>query len=128
MKGSPLENTKNALLTSLSQLNAQDTFNIIVFNRAASLFSSSMETATEEAILNAIKWVDTNFVANGDTNIMLPLTQVLFICWNFQCAVQNFVLLFHGLLIKTFLCKTLDWISVKYTNVISLGIYLVFYD
>lgn len=77
MKGSPLENTKNALLTSLSQLNAQDTFNIIAFNGAVSLFSSSMETATEEAILNAIKWVDTNFVANGDTNIMLPLTQAM---------------------------------------------------
>ncbi|TKY64247.1 Inter-alpha-trypsin inhibitor heavy chain H5 [Spatholobus suberectus] len=77
MKGSPLENTKNALLTSLSQLNAQDTFNIIAFNGAVSLFSSSMETATEEAILNATKWVDTNFIANGDTNIMLPLTQAM---------------------------------------------------
>nr|KYP50475.1 Inter-alpha-trypsin inhibitor heavy chain H3 [Cajanus cajan] len=77
MKGSPLENTKNALLTSLSQLHAQDTFNIIAFNGAVSLFSSSMETATQEAILNATKWVDTNFIANGDTNIMLPLTQAM---------------------------------------------------
>ncbi|RDX68996.1 Inter-alpha-trypsin inhibitor heavy chain H5 [Mucuna pruriens] len=77
MKGSPLENIKNALLTSLSQLNAQDTFNIIAFNGAVYLFSSSMETATEEAILNATKWVDTNFIANGDTNIMLPLTQAM---------------------------------------------------
>ncbi|KAK7389676.1 hypothetical protein VNO78_24918 [Psophocarpus tetragonolobus] len=77
MKGTPLDNTKNALLTSLSQLNAQDTFNIIAFNGEVCLFSSSMETATEEAILNATKWVDTNFIANGDTNIMLPLTQAM---------------------------------------------------
>ncbi|KAK7349311.1 hypothetical protein VNO77_06581 [Canavalia gladiata] len=77
MKGSPLENTKNALLTSLSQLNAQDTFNIIAFNGEVYIFSSSMETATKEAILNAAKWVDTNFIANGGTNIMLPLTQAL---------------------------------------------------
>ncbi|XP_027907543.1 inter alpha-trypsin inhibitor, heavy chain 4 [Vigna unguiculata] len=77
MKGTPLDNTKNALLTSLSQLNAQDTFNIIAFNGALYLFSSSMESATEEAILNATKWVDTNFIANGDTNIMLPLTQAM---------------------------------------------------
>ncbi|KAL2336418.1 hypothetical protein Fmac_010864 [Flemingia macrophylla] len=77
MKGSPLENTKSALLTALSQLNAQDGFNIIAFNGAVSLFSSSMETATEEAILNATKWVETNFIANGDTNIMLPLIQAM---------------------------------------------------
>ncbi|XP_047169281.1 uncharacterized protein LOC124837865 [Vigna umbellata] len=77
MKGTPLDNTKNALLASLSQLNAQDTFNIIAFNGALYLFSSSMESATEEAILNATKWVDTNFIANGDTNIMLPLTQAM---------------------------------------------------
>ncbi|ESW07417.1 hypothetical protein PHAVU_010G128200 [Phaseolus vulgaris] len=77
MKGTPLDNTKNALLSSLSQLNAQDTFNIIAFNGALYLFSSSMESATEEAILNATKWVDTNFIANGDTNIMLPITQAM---------------------------------------------------
>ncbi|KAL2964510.1 hypothetical protein AAZX31_16G008300 [Glycine max] len=77
MKGTPLDNTKNALLTSLSQLSAQDTFNIIAFNGTVYLFSSSMERATEEAILNATTWVDTNFIANGDTNIMLPLTQLL---------------------------------------------------
>lgn len=86
MKGTPLDNTKNALLASLSQLNAQDTFNIIAFNGAFYLFSSSMESATEEAILNATKWVDTNFIANGDTNIMLPLTQViLLVIFNEMC-------------------------------------------
>ncbi|XP_061342895.1 uncharacterized protein LOC133289048 isoform X2 [Gastrolobium bilobum] len=77
MKGSPLDNTKNALLASLCQLNAQDTFNIIAFNGEVYLFSSSMETATEEAILNAAKWVGTTFIASGGTNIMLPLTRAM---------------------------------------------------
>ncbi|CAJ2663365.1 unnamed protein product [Trifolium pratense] len=77
MKGIPLENAKNALLASLSQLNLQDTFNIIAFNGEAYLFSPSMVTATNEAILKASTWVDTTFIANGGTNIMHPLTQAM---------------------------------------------------
>ena len=42
MKGSPLENVKNALLASLSQLNAQDTFNIIAFNEDFYLLFTSL--------------------------------------------------------------------------------------
>ncbi|KAJ1401083.1 von Willebrand factor, type A [Sesbania bispinosa] len=80
MKGSPLENTKNALLASLSQLNAQDKFNIIAFSGEVYLMSPAMEAATEEAISNAAKWVETTFNANGGTNIMLPLTQVILSC------------------------------------------------
>ncbi|KAI4355416.1 hypothetical protein L6164_004192 [Bauhinia variegata] len=77
MRGSPLENAKNALLASLSQLNVHDTFNIIAFNEEEYLFSSSMEVATERAILNATQWVDANFIAKGGTNILLPLTQAM---------------------------------------------------
>ncbi|KAI4329070.1 hypothetical protein L6164_021372 [Bauhinia variegata] len=77
MRGSPLENAKNALLASLSQLNVQDTFNIIAFNEEACLFSSTMEPATEKAILNATQWVETNFTAKGGTNILLALTQAM---------------------------------------------------
>lgn len=80
MRGSPLENAKNALLASLSQLNAQDKFNIIAFNGEVYLLSPLMEKATKEAILNASKWVDTTFVANGGTDIMLPVTQVVLVC------------------------------------------------
>jgi secreted protein with Ig-like and vWFA domain len=79
MKGIPLENSKNALLASLSQLNLQDTFNIIAFNGESYLFSPSMVTATNEAVLKASTWVDTTFIANGGTNIMHPLTQVILI-------------------------------------------------
>ncbi|KAI9102876.1 hypothetical protein K1719_023315 [Acacia pycnantha] len=77
MKGSPLENAKNALLASLSQLNAQDTFNIIAFNEDFYLFSPSTEPATEGAILNATQWIGTMFNAKGGTNILLPLTQAV---------------------------------------------------
>ncbi|GAU33000.1 hypothetical protein TSUD_358670 [Trifolium subterraneum] len=77
MKGIPLENAKNALLASLSQLNLQDTFNIIAFNGESYLFSPSMVSATNEAILKASTWVDTTFIANGGTNIMHPLTQAM---------------------------------------------------
>ena len=80
MKGSPLENIKNALLASLSQLNAQDTFNILAFNGEVYLLSPLMETATQDAILKASKWVESTFIANGGTNIMLPLTQVILSC------------------------------------------------
>lgn len=84
MKGSPLENAKNALLVLLAQLNPQDTFNIIAFNGDVYLLSPSMETATEEAISKASKWVETTFNANGGTNIMHPLTQVILILLKFS--------------------------------------------
>ncbi|BBG98781.1 inter-alpha-trypsin inhibitor heavy chain-related protein, partial [Prunus dulcis] len=77
MLGDPLENAKNALLASLSNLNRDDTFNIIAFNGEIHLFSSSMELATNEAMLKAKEWASTNLTANGGTNILLPLKQLL---------------------------------------------------
>ncbi|KAM2653937.1 hypothetical protein EV2_025508 [Malus domestica] len=77
MLGDPLENAKNALLASLSNLNREDTFNIIAFNEGVHLFSSSMELATNEAMLKAKNWVDANLNANGGTNILLPLREAM---------------------------------------------------
>ncbi|MED6193784.1 hypothetical protein PIB30_022702 [Stylosanthes scabra] len=77
MKGSPLENTKNALIASLSHLNPQDTFNIIAFNEEFRLFSISMEPATVEARLSATNWVEATCFANGGTNMLNPLTQAM---------------------------------------------------
>lgn len=71
-----LMSVKDALLESLSMLNPQDSFNIIAFNHEAHLFSSSMETATREAISNASQWISNTFVGNGGTDILLPLEQV----------------------------------------------------
>ncbi|CAL0317955.1 unnamed protein product [Lupinus luteus] len=91
MKGIPLENIKHAVLASLSQLSAQDTFNLIAFNVEVNLWSPCMEPATEEAILKATKWVDTTFIANGGTNIMLPLTKAMKL---FQKSTNSISLIF----------------------------------
>lgn len=80
MLGSPLEDAKNALLASLSNLNPEDTFNIIAFNEKVHLFSASMELATKEAMSKATEWVGTNLVANGGTNILLPMEHVNLLC------------------------------------------------
>lgn len=77
MRGAPIEDTKNALLASLSNLNPEDTFNIIAFNEEVNLFSPSMELAKTEAISKATQWISTNLVANGGTNIQLTLEQVI---------------------------------------------------
>lgn len=76
MRGSPLENTKAALIASLFKLNPLDSFNIIAFNNDTLLFSSSLELATEEAIEKATRWISTYFIADGGTNMLLPLNQV----------------------------------------------------
>ncbi|XP_052182839.1 uncharacterized protein LOC127795290 [Diospyros lotus] len=77
MRDSPLENARSALLAALSKLNPVDSFNIITFNEGTRLFSSSMELATKEATENATHWIGRNFIAEGGTNIMLPLDQAL---------------------------------------------------
>lgn len=76
MVGGPLENAKDALFAALYKLNPVDYFNIIAFNGNTSVFSSSMELATEDAIRNATQWISINFIAEGGTNMSLPLNQV----------------------------------------------------
>lgn len=76
MSGDPLENAKFALMASLSKLNPKDTFNIVAFNGEVLLFSPSMKLATKEAISEATEWVGERLIANGGTNILLPLNQV----------------------------------------------------
>lgn len=76
MRGGPLDNAKTALLTALSKLDPADTFNIIAFHDLCLAFSSSLERATKEAIENAYRWIDNNFIADGGTNISTPLSQV----------------------------------------------------
>lgn len=77
MREGSLENTKVALLAVLSKLSPLDYFNIIAFNESTQLFSSSLEPATKEAIENATQWISRSFIAEGGTNILLPLNQVL---------------------------------------------------
>ncbi|KVI08674.1 hypothetical protein Ccrd_012946 [Cynara cardunculus var. scolymus] len=41
------------------------------------MFSSSLELATKETITNATEWMNTNIVADGGTNLLLPLKQAI---------------------------------------------------
>ncbi|KAK4736214.1 hypothetical protein R3W88_010475 [Solanum pinnatisectum] len=77
MQGRPLENVKSALLAALSKLSPADTFNVIAFNGKSLLFSSSMEPSGKESIGKATQWIDQNFVAEGSTDISLPLNQAI---------------------------------------------------
>ncbi|KAJ7003274.1 hypothetical protein NC653_008500 [Populus alba x Populus x berolinensis] len=77
MKGGPFESAKNGLLSSLQKLNPEDSFNIIAFNVETYLFSSVMEQATEEAIIEATRWLNDKLTADGGTNILVPLKQAI---------------------------------------------------
>lgn len=76
MRGKLIEDTKNALLTALSKLNHDDSFNILAFNGETYLFSKTMELASGDAVERATEWINTNFVAGGGTNISHPLNTV----------------------------------------------------
>lgn len=80
MRGKLLEDTKNTLSAALLKLGPNDSFSIIAFNSEMLVFSSSVQLATSEALENAIQWMNTNFIAGGGTNILLPLNKVLFLC------------------------------------------------
>ncbi|KAL0441339.1 UNVERIFIED_CONTAM: Inter-alpha-trypsin inhibitor heavy chain H5 [Sesamum radiatum] len=77
MQGSPLENVKTALVAALLKLNPVDTFNIIAFNGSSLLFSPSLVPATKEGIGKVSEWIQTNFIAEGGTNISAPLDQAI---------------------------------------------------
>lgn len=78
MEGAPLEGTKIALSAALTNLDSKDSFNIIAFNGETYLFSSSMELASEDTVERAVEWMSMNLIAGGDTNILVPLKQVIF--------------------------------------------------
>ena len=80
MKGNPFESAKNGILSSLQKLNPEDSFNIIAFNEETYLFSSLMEQATKEAILQATQWLNDKLTADGSTDILAPLKQVFPLC------------------------------------------------
>ncbi|OAY53231.1 uncharacterized protein LOC110613406 [Manihot esculenta] len=77
MKGAPFENAKSALISSLSKLNSEDSFNIIAFNGETYLFSSILEPVTQGAISKASQWLSDNLTTGGGTNILLPLKQAM---------------------------------------------------
>lgn len=82
MQGKPLENVKDAIILALSQLAPRDYFGIIAFNEDISLFSSTLELATEDKIKKANQWISKSFVAEGGASgsqqlIAQPLNKVI---------------------------------------------------
>ncbi|KAM0922262.1 hypothetical protein ACQ4PT_006221 [Festuca glaucescens] len=77
MQGKPLENVKNAVSTALSELAQGDYFNIVTFNDELHSFSSCLENVNEKTIAGAIDWMNQNFVAEGGTDIMHPLSEAM---------------------------------------------------
>lgn len=77
MQGKPLEATKSALCAALSELNPEDSFNIIAFNGRTFLFSSTLKLATKETIDNAMEWMSVNLVPGNGTNISLALNKAM---------------------------------------------------
>lgn len=76
MRGNLIEDTKNALSTALSKLDPDDSFSIIAFTGEMFLFSTSMELASKDTVERAIEWININFVAGGDTDLLHPLNTV----------------------------------------------------
>lgn len=76
MQGKPIESVKNAMCATLSDLMQGDYFNIITFNDELHSFSSRLEKVNEKTIGNAIEWMNVNFVPQGGTDIMHPLSEV----------------------------------------------------
>nr|GFA24849.1 von Willebrand factor, type A [Tanacetum cinerariifolium] len=77
MRGDPLEKTKYEVTGTLWKLNQGDSFNIVASNGDVKMFSSSLVLATEETITNATEWMNTNLIADGGTNLMVPLKQAI---------------------------------------------------
>ncbi|PWA82753.1 von Willebrand factor, type A [Artemisia annua] len=77
MRGDPLEKTKYEVIGTLWKLNQGDSFNIVASNGDIKSFSSSLVLATEETITNATEWMNTNLIADGGTNLMIPLKQAI---------------------------------------------------
>ncbi|KAL2939803.1 Inter-alpha-trypsin inhibitor heavy chain H4, partial [Bienertia sinuspersici] len=77
MQGRPLEATKKSLFAALSELNPEDSFNIIAFNGDIFPFSSSMMLASQETIERATQWMDDNLTVGDGTNISLALEKAM---------------------------------------------------
>ena len=76
MTGKPLEDVNNAISTALSKLSPGDSFNIITFSDDTSLFSTSMELVTPDAVERGIEWMNKNFAVSDGTNMLPPLEKV----------------------------------------------------
>lgn len=96
MQGKPLDDTKNVLSEALSKLDPEDSFCIIAFNGQTYASSTSMKSATKEAVEMAIEWIGINFIAGGDTNILPPLNQAIELLSNSKGSIPIIFLVTDG--------------------------------
>ncbi|KAL6878213.1 hypothetical protein ACP4OV_012383 [Aristida adscensionis] len=96
MQGKPLENVKNAMCTALSELVEGDYFNIITFNDELRSFSSCLENVNEKTIESAIEWLSLNFIAQGGTDIMHPLSEAMALLSNSHDVLPQIFLITDG--------------------------------
>ncbi|XP_060766188.1 inter-alpha-trypsin inhibitor heavy chain H3a [Neoarius graeffei] len=68
MSGTKMQQTKQALLTILSDLNEQDHFSLVTFSSSVDTWRKSLQKATEENVKAAQAFVQTIY-ASGGTNI-----------------------------------------------------------
>ncbi|KAK7304010.1 hypothetical protein RJT34_14991 [Clitoria ternatea] len=96
VRGKLIEDTKNALSIALSKLNPDDSFSIIAFNGEIYQFSTALELASKDAIERAIEWININFIAGGDTNILHPLKTAIDMLSNAQSSAPIIFLATDG--------------------------------
>ncbi|PAN14798.1 hypothetical protein PAHAL_2G445300 [Panicum hallii] len=96
MQGKPLDNVKHAVSTALSELAQEDYFNIITFNDELHSFSSCLEQVNEKTIASATDWMNSNFVAEGGTDIMHPLSEAMALLSNVHDALPQIYLITDG--------------------------------
>ncbi|GJN33066.1 hypothetical protein PR202_gb21627 [Eleusine coracana subsp. coracana] len=96
MKGKPLQNVKKAVSTALSELVQGDYFNIITFNDELHSFSSCLEQVNDKAIASASDWMNSNFVAEGGTDIMHPLNEAMALLSSAHDALPQIYLMTDG--------------------------------
>ncbi|KAM3254208.1 hypothetical protein ACQJBY_047998 [Aegilops geniculata] len=96
MQGKPIENVKSAISTAVSELEEGDYFNIVTFNDELHSFSSCLEKVNGKTTENAINWMNLNFVAQGGTDIMHPLTEALALLSNSDGALPQIFLVTDG--------------------------------
>ncbi|OAY76435.1 Inter alpha-trypsin inhibitor, heavy chain 4 [Ananas comosus] len=96
MQGKPLENVRSAVSAALLEMGHGDSFNIIAFNGELRSFSSYLEPATEEMVENAKRWMSTNFVAEGGTEISHPLNEAISLLSRTRDSLPHIFLITDG--------------------------------
>ncbi|KAL2971015.1 hypothetical protein AAZX31_15G170300 [Glycine max] len=97
MQGKLMDDTKNALSVALAKLDPDDSFSIIAFNGEIYHFSKSMELVSKDAVERAIEWINMNFIAGGDTNILYPLNMAIRMLSDAQSSVPIIFLVKDGI-------------------------------